>query len=45
MRHNELCDYSANLLSDVCFDGIEPHVQSVPAGNFAKSMTTDDDAR
>ena len=47
MRHNELRDSFANLLSDVCHDvEIEPHLQPLQGETFAlKSTTTDDDAR
>ena len=47
MRHNELRDFSADLLNDVCHDvEIEPHLQPLQGETFAlKSTTTDDDAR
>ena len=46
MRHNELRDSFANLLSDVCHDFvIEPHLQPLQGEIFnLKSTTTDDDA-
>ena len=46
MRHNELRDSIANLLSDVCHDvEIEPHLQPLQRETFAlKSTRTDDDA-
>ena len=47
MRHNELRDSLANLLSDDCHDvEIEPHLQSLQGETFAiKSATINDDAR
>ena len=47
MRHNELRDSFANLLSDVCHDvEIEPHFQPLHGETFVlKSTTTDDDER
>ena len=47
MRHYELRDSFANLLSDVYYDvEIEPHLQQLQGETFAlKSTTTDDDAR
>ena len=47
MRHNELRDSFAKLLSDVCHDvGIELHLQALQGETFVlKSTTTDDDAR
>ena len=47
MTHNELRDFFANLLSDVCHDvEIEPHLQLLQGETFAlKSTTTADDAR
>ena len=45
MRHNELRDSIANLLSDVCHDvEIKPHLQPLHGETSApKSTTTDDD--
>ena len=45
MRHNELRDSFANLLSDDCHDvEIEPHLQPLQGETFAiKSATIDDD--
>ena len=47
MRHNELRDSLANLLSNVCHDvEMEPHLQPLQGKTFAlKSTITDDDAR
>ena len=42
MRHNELRDSFANLLSDVCHDvEIEPHLQSLHRETFPFKSTTD----
>ena len=47
MRHNDLRDSYAILLSDVCHDvEIELHLQPLQGEPFAvKCTTTDDDAR
>ena len=47
MRHNELRNSIANLLSHVCYDvEIEPHLKLLQIETFAlKSTTIDDDVR
>ena len=47
MRHNEIRDTFANLISEVCFDAeIEPKLQSLQGESFVNnSTTTDEDAR
>ena len=46
MRHNDLRDSFANLLSDICHDEIERHLQPLQRETIAlKSTTTDDHAR
>ena len=47
MRHNEIRDSFATLMSEVCFDiEIEPKPQSFQGENFVNiSTTTDEDAR
>ena len=44
MRHNELRDSFANLLSDFCRDvEIDPHLQPLQGETFARKSTTSDD--
>ena len=47
MRHNEIRDTFATLMSEVCFDiDIEPKIQSLQGKSFViNSTTTDEDAR
>ena len=44
MKHNEIRDRFANLMSEVCFDAeIEPKYQSLQDKSFVKNSTTTDE--
>ena len=47
LRHNDIRDFTANVLSDVCYNvSVEPHLQPLSGERFMGALTiTDDGAR